>query len=126
MKYTILSIRQPWAWLICEGYKDIENRTWTTHFRGEFLIHAGLKLDDDFWREGLDLELLHGAKIRVPRKEEFERGGIVGRAKITDCVDSSPSPWFFGPYGFVLREAEPLPFIPMKGKLGFFQQEVKI
>ena len=23
-----LSIKQPWAWLICAGYKDIENRDW--------------------------------------------------------------------------------------------------
>lgn len=23
-----LSIKQPWAWLICAGYKDIENRNW--------------------------------------------------------------------------------------------------
>lgn len=23
-----LSIRQPWAWLIANGHKDIENRTW--------------------------------------------------------------------------------------------------
>ena len=23
-----LSIRQPWAWLIVNGYKDVENRTW--------------------------------------------------------------------------------------------------
>ena len=26
-----LSIRQPWAWLVCKGYKDIDNRTWWLH-----------------------------------------------------------------------------------------------
>ncbi|WP_245839042.1 ASCH domain-containing protein [Yersinia kristensenii] len=35
-----LSIRQPWAWLIVNGYKDIENRTWNTKCRGPVLIHA--------------------------------------------------------------------------------------
>lgn len=35
LKLPILSIRQPWAWLIVNGYKDIENRTWPTHFRGK-------------------------------------------------------------------------------------------
>jgi hypothetical protein len=35
-----LSIRQPWAWLIVNGYKDIENRSWATKFRGPVLIHA--------------------------------------------------------------------------------------
>jgi len=29
-----LSILQPWAWLVVNGHKDIENRTWGTGFRG--------------------------------------------------------------------------------------------
>ena len=37
-----LSIKQPWAWLICAGYKDIENRDWSTKFRGRIYVHAGL------------------------------------------------------------------------------------
>ena len=36
-----LSIRQPWAWLIVNGHKDIENRDWPTNFRGRLLVHAG-------------------------------------------------------------------------------------
>ena len=27
-----LSVRQPWAWAICHGWKDIENRTWRSGF----------------------------------------------------------------------------------------------
>lgn len=34
-----LSIRQPWATLICSGIKKVENRTWSTKER-EFYIHA--------------------------------------------------------------------------------------
>lgn len=34
-----LSILQPWAWLIVNGNKDIENRNWHTRFRGRFLVH---------------------------------------------------------------------------------------
>ena len=42
---------QPWATLIVEGvdingdtlFKNIENRTWKTNFRGRVLIHAGAK-----------------------------------------------------------------------------------
>ena len=30
------------------------------------------------------------------------------------------SPWFVGPYGFVLTDAKPLPFVPLTGQLGFF------
>jgi len=33
-----ISIKQPWASFIIEGYKNIENRTWPTKFRGRILI----------------------------------------------------------------------------------------
>lgn len=42
-----LSIRQPWAWLIVNGYKSIENRTWNTRIRGTILIHAGKGFDKE-------------------------------------------------------------------------------
>ncbi len=41
-----LSIRQPWAWLIINGYKDIENRSWPTNYRGTFFIHASKTFDN--------------------------------------------------------------------------------
>lgn len=40
-----LSIRQPWAGLILAGTKDVENRTWTTPWRGVLVVHAGLRRD---------------------------------------------------------------------------------
>ena len=36
----VLSIRQPWASLIVEGYKKYEFRSWKTKYRGKILIHA--------------------------------------------------------------------------------------
>ena len=36
----ILVVRQPWAWLIVHGYKDVENRSWRTHYRGALLIQS--------------------------------------------------------------------------------------
>ena len=33
-----IAIRQPWAWLIVNGYKEIENRSWRTRVRGPLLI----------------------------------------------------------------------------------------
>ena len=35
-----LSVKQPYASLICYGIKAIENRTWKTDYRGRILIHA--------------------------------------------------------------------------------------
>lgn len=36
-----ISIRQPWAWLILNAGKDIENRDWPTNFRGPSGPSAG-------------------------------------------------------------------------------------
>lgn len=114
-----LSIRQPWAWLIVNGHKDIENRTWHTRFRGPVLIHAGKGMTRDEYVDAANFALELG--VKVPWFGDLERGGIVGIAEIVDCTSSHPSPWFVGPYGFVLRDAKPLPFMPCKGELGFFE-----
>jgi hypothetical protein len=58
--------------------------------------------------------------VEFPDAGHIERGGIVGQVNVVDCVTESTSEWFSGPYGFVLEDAEPLPFQPCKGRLGIF------
>ena len=113
-----LSIRQPWAWLIANGHKDVENRDWPTRFRGKFLIHAakGMTRDEYYFCD----DFIRGLNVTLPSMSELERGGIVGVAEIIDCVAESDSPWFMGTHGFVIRNAKILPFRPCKGALGFF------
>jgi hypothetical protein len=65
-------------------------------------------------------QLADNFDIRPPPPRDIERGGIVGESTILDCVDNHDSPWFFGPYGFVLSHSRPLPFRPVRGRLGFF------
>lgn len=122
----VLSIRQPWAWLIVNGLKDIENRSWPTKFRGPVLIHASKGMtraeysaacNFAFWAFG---GCLPDQGQRIPAFHDLDRGGIVGVAEIVDCVTQSSSPWFMGEHGFVLRDARPLPFTPLRGALGFF------
>lgn len=116
-----LSIRQPWAWLIVNGHKDIENRSWLTHYRGPLLVHASKGMTrDEYIIAGT---IAHQNGVKIPPFEELKRGGIVGRVDVVDCVDQDPSPWFFGEFGFVLKNAKPLPFQPLTGKLGFFEVE---
>lgn len=116
-----LSIRQPWAWLILNAGKDVENRQWWTSFRGRFYIHAAKGMTRDEYLNGaLTLEEID-SRIVLPPFEALERGGIVGTAHLTACVKASESPWFFGDYGFELRDVLPLPFRPYKGALGFFE-----
>lgn len=130
-----LSILQPWAWLIVRpdltdpderrrafrnrGIKDVENRRWATQERGDVVIHAGKKWARE-QREDLAFVRQHFPEIPLPDK--FDLGGIVGMACLVECVDAYDSPWFFGPYGFVLANARPaVEFVPLRGQLGFFQ-----
>lgn len=122
-----LSIRQPWAWAIMHAGKDIENRSWSTTFRGSFCIHAarGMTRDEfeDFIATVHDISITHPflPGLTTPAFGELTRGAIVGTAEIVDCVAASASPWFFGRYGFVIRHAAPLAEpISVKGALGFF------
>lgn len=118
-----LSIMQPWAWLIVNGHKSIENRTWRCHYRGPILIHAGKKLDKEPWQDLCDgWHPVTGTSLPKEIDPPFclDFGGIVGEAEIVDCVERSDDPWFVGPFGIVLRNARPLPFRPCKGALGFF------
>jgi hypothetical protein len=117
-----LSIRQPWAWLIAHGHKDVENRTWKTEFRGPFLIHAGATMTRADYEACVIFIADMRTSWRLPAYDilRAQCGGIVGQAEIVDCVTASESPWFVGEFGFVLRGAAPLPFQPLKGALGFF------
>ncbi|GAA4108512.1 hypothetical protein ACFFTN_01130 [Aminobacter aganoensis] len=104
-----LSIKQPYPHHIFHDGKDVENRDWPTKGRGWIIIHAGVSKSE------LDMD--------EPREREMPRGGVVGMARIVDCVTEMDSRWFFGRYGFVLRDAFPLPLIPCRGQLGFFRLE---
>lgn len=129
-----LSIQQPWAWLIVHGYKPAENRTWRTSYRGLLLIHAGKTFDADGWKWVSD-----NCAVRMPHPGAFDRGGIVGQARLYDCTGHpdipmpgwdgvrgrhgplcDPRRWFFGPHGLWLRDAAPMPFKPLRGQLGLF------
>jgi hypothetical protein len=113
----VIVIRQPWAWLIVNGFKDIENRSWRTHYRGALLIQASAGLPAKRKFQEIRLFALERG-VELPK--EFERGGIVGMVHLEHCVTSSPSKWFEGPIGWVLSNAKRLPFIPLKGRLGLF------
>jgi hypothetical protein len=112
-----LVIRQPWAWLIVHGYKDIENRSWRTHYRGPLLIQASASLPPKQQLEDLKAFAKKRGAV-VP--DELETGGVVGVVTLADCVERSRSRWFEGDFGWVLKDAKPTKFIPMKGQLGLF------
>ncbi|MGK0735926.1 ASCH domain-containing protein [Yokenella regensburgei] len=130
-----LSIRQPWAWLIVNGFKDIENRSWHTKYRGPVLIHASAhrvtQEEFDIAFECVkEFEAATGQTVGMPSIDQLRCldmiGGIVGMADITGSCESSSSPWFFGPVGFQLANAKPLPFHQLRGRLSFFDTKLTL
>jgi hypothetical protein len=117
-----LSIRQPWAWLIVNGWKNIENREWPTRQRGPIYVHASQTMTrDDYEACRIFVEGIHADLwSKLPPPNKLERGGIVGQTTILSCVTQHESEWFCGPYGMVLDDSKPLPFVACPGQLRFF------
>jgi ASCH domain len=117
----VLSIQQPWAWAIVEGHKPVENRTWTTRYRGPVLIHAGVTV------RGPEIEYLRDEfRLKPPSRFEIDRGCIVGVAELVDVVTRKNAKrygrWFLGPYGLVLRNAVALRKpVKVKSQLGLYR-----
>ena len=117
-----LSIRQPWAWLIANGHKKIENRDWKfePRQRGRIAIHAAkgctkAEYENAVWfAENID------PTIEVPPLDDLERGGIVATVNLTGCTTASDDPWFMGRIGLLLEDVQKTEFVPYKGQLGFF------
>jgi hypothetical protein len=131
-----ISVKQPWAWAIVDGGKNIENRGRSTPWRtaiGEVLaIHASLSYDEDAY--SLPLATAHGLRLGFadpvhPMKNDelFPRGFILGQARLYDVhhwsqCEGACSPWA-QPDQWHLRfhNAEPWTEpVPARGALGLW------
>ena len=90
-----LTLRQPWAWAVAAGHKDVENRTWQTPHRGCMAIHAGGE-----WADAAAVarctQLPDDAGVAVPPKQHLIRSAIVTVVFVEDCIAPDmplESPW---------------------------------
>jgi len=125
-----LSVKQPWAWAIVNGFKDVENRSWAPGPKSlregdSFLIHASQSFDKKGYKWILENRAELGLMIcQIPSRKLFVTGAIVGAAIYGGAVTESSSRWFFGPKGWVIREALDLADpIPCKGALGLWDHD---
>ena len=131
MNALALTIHQPWAWAIVAGHKPVENRTWIPPraFIGSVLfIHAGKSLDMPAVAKVKAEIGIAGALLDPAR--DLVTGAIVGCARymgtatedaslrvpgveVQDAERYIRSPWYSGPFGWVLSEpvkfAKPVP-----------------
>lgn len=86
MEYKVITLQQPWAYLVCAGIKGIETRSWPTQYTGELLVHAAKRMDlwdtefMEFWPWS---EVLTHETIR-----ELQYGAIIGKVTVRDCMKS--------------------------------------
>lgn len=113
-----LSVARPWAALIAQGHKPVENRGWFSRYRGTLVIHASQRWD----RYAADLPPLvglSGAKTDHPT-------GYLGLAEVVDVhhadLCGGCSPWAEpGCWHWVLTTARPFPApIPGPGQRGLY------
>lgn len=126
----VLTIKQPFASLIVEGYKEYEFRTWKTKYRGPLLIHAGLGVDKEAMKRYEKLNL------------NYPKGKIIAKVNLTDCIEVDNNLKsklkeknylvYQGAinsnkkeYAFKLENVEKIEEISIKGKLSFWDYDYK-
>ena len=114
--YRGLSIRQPWANLVCDGRKTIEVRSWQTDYRGDLVICAGERVDAqaalihdiDILPLGSTVCLVELIDIRPLQRSDAKA------AMLASGFDAH------GQFAWVLANPRPLKPIKVSGSLGIF------
>ena len=146
----VLSVKQPWAYLICSGIKDIENRTWKCpqkYIGQRVLIHAsGTAAKEPYMLFNDNQTDCIGDRIMDIVASYHTRSAIIGSVEIVDCVINHSSIWaepsneiykdpkIYGDnkidsavWNWVL--SNPIlfdkPILNVKGKLGFWDYELE-
>lgn len=116
-----LTVAQPWATCITEFGKTVENRTWTTKYRGPVAIHAARRYDP---HGAPNAEALAGQRFHPMRGPAGIRGAIIALAELIDVhrCNGDCSTWAEpGQWQFVLANVHPTTPIPVRGALGLWR-----
>ena len=141
-----ISVKQPWAYLLCAGIKGIENRTWKLpeKYKGQrVLIHASAKTDKEPYMLFDDAQIdAIGNDIMNVVASYHNTSAIIGSVVFTDSVINHQSVWadkthmaklgehelpscLYPPYKPIYNWVASYPIlfdvpIPAKGKLSFW------
>lgn len=123
-----LSLSQPWLHAVLHFGKHVENRKWRPAARmlGERIaLHAAKSWDKD------GAPFLESLGFTVPPRPMLATSAIVGVATIDRVVDAESAEklppdqrrWFFGPFGWILRNVIVLndPIVNIGGALGLWR-----
>jgi hypothetical protein len=134
-KMKVLTVKNPWAFLIIHYGKNIENRTRKTNYRGRIAIHASLKSDEGAYQTFSTSPIANKAFNAIrERRAEIEKlnGHIIGTVEIYNCTRpeltaaANPSPWgeMDAAWHYWLKDPIALPEpIAARGMLGLWEYE---
>lgn len=128
-----LTLWQPWASLMAEGYKTVETRSWKTDYRGLLAIHAAKK-NGEKSQDMVELIALGNEHVPVPL-EEMPYGAVVCVVNLVAIVPTQEVIWLhpeslpayefdygdysLGRYAWITKQvykfAEPVPAIGRQG-----------
>ena len=144
----ILTVRQPWAWAIVHGEKDVENRTQSWKYRGPIAIHAANQTSEQGMRDD-NVRAAWSEHGEGDPLEALVIGAVIGVVDLVDvhtcATDCCSSPWAMqdlvvetwrGPLSqtrsqfrvhLVLANPRPLAKpIPAKGRLGLWRPDEQL
>jgi hypothetical protein len=134
-----LPVRQPWAWAIIHGGKDVENRTRNLagSYRGPLLIHAGRQLDEAGFFDPLigNGTLSNYLADNSSLLDPFALGKVIGVVDLVSVHHDSDhgrgcpcSPWAIADdWHLAVANARPLSTpIPAKGRLGLWTPDTEL
>lgn len=108
-KQKAISLKQPFANLVCEGQKTIETRTWNTKYRGDLVICSSQNPKIEPYGKALCVVEVYNTE---PMKKEHEEAA---------CSKLYPRAW-----AWYLRNVRKIdPPVSVKGKLGIFDLEIE-
>jgi len=124
-----ISYHQPYAWMLANGYLDIDDRTWDTSFRGILAIHASKAFSAHYYQFVRD-----GLGIDIPAQAELGYGVVLGQGRLahivkpgepTDVPDARRA--HGGPhcYGWQFTDIELFETpVPCRGQQGLFDIDI--
>ena len=125
----VLSIKEPYASLILNGYKHIETRSYKTNYRGEIFIHANKK--------AVNNKLLNDYVIDISKNISMNNGYIILKANLIDCIymdnkfinniknsnEYKLGLYEIGRYAWILDNIEAIEPIKANGKLNIWNYD---
>jgi hypothetical protein len=124
-----LSLWQPWADWILQGWKTIETRTWATHYRGPLLICAARRYDSAAYAGRFAPNQCRWSLYEI----KCRTGIAVAVCRLVDCRPMAVQDeraacyeWEAGRWAWLLEDVRPVNPFHVRGRQRLFDVEFQM